>query len=223
MPDWSLFSGDSKPRLKELHQHFLEMLQDGRHMFDVASGVLLSGGDPKVVREDLYTTDQRINRTQQALRRAMVVHGTVYGTSSFPSLLVLMSLAKDAERIGDYAKNIYGLAHDGAQLPEGTRRSELIELKDAVSKLLVRAHGLFQKQDEVAAARAFLEDADDIQKRCDSDLRKLFAVTDRNVAGEVLLLRFFKRISSHCGNIVTSIVMPLDKLDFYPGKPDSEQ
>ena len=39
-----------------------------------------------------------------------MVHGAVHGTFSFPELLVMMSLVKDAERIGDYAKNIFDLA-----------------------------------------------------------------------------------------------------------------
>ena len=221
MPDWFQSSSDSTPRVKELHRQFLEMLQDGRHMFDAASGVLLSGGDPEIIREDLFTTDQRINKTEQRLRREMVIHGTVFGTSSFPALLVLMSVVKDAERIGDYAKNIYGLARDGANLPE-TSIPKLIERKDNVSKLLVRAHGLFQQQDE-QSAKTFLNEAAKFQRSCDAVLQELIAVTTHNAASEVLYLRFLKRISSHAGNIVTSVVVPLHKLDFYPGRPESEQ
>ncbi len=219
MPDWF---PDSSSRLSEMHQQFLEMLQDGRHMFDTATSVVLAGGDPETIRDDLFTTDQRINKTEQSLRREMVVHGTVHGTSSFPALLVLMSLTKDAERIGDYAKNIFGLARDGANMPTGSRLHELTEIRDRLSKMLVRAHGLFQQQDEVAA-KTFIDDAVELQRQCESEVSKLFQVEDRNVAGEVLLLRFFKRVSSHVGNIITSIVVPMDKLDFYPGVPESEQ
>ena len=45
----------------------------------------------------------------------------------------------------------------------------------------------------------------------------------RNVVGPALAYRYFKRVTSHAGNVVTSIVMPLDKLDYYPGKPDRDQ
>ena len=44
-----------------------------------------------------------------------------------------------------------------------------------------------------------------------------------NRTGEVLLLRFLKRIGDHAGNVATSVVMPVDQLDFRPGVPDSEQ
>ena len=36
-----------------------------------------------------------------------------------------------------------------------------------------------------------------------------------NLAGVALTARYFKRVASHAANIVTSIVMPLDKLDFF--------
>lgn len=221
MRDWFQYLNDSAPRVKELHRQFLEMLQDGRHMFDAATGVLLSGGDPETIREDLFTTDQRINKTEQTLRREIVIHGTVFGTSSFPPLLVLMSITKDAERIGDYAKNIFGLARDGAKL-QGEEGRGLVARKDTVSKMLARAHGLFDKQDEKNAA-TYLQEATEFQRNCDAELKALLQVTGRNTAGQVLFLRFLKRISSHAGNIVTSIIVPLEKLDFYPGRPESEQ
>ena len=33
--------------LQDLNRHFLEMLEDGRHVFDAAANVVLGGGDPK--------------------------------------------------------------------------------------------------------------------------------------------------------------------------------
>ena len=62
MFDW-LQSLRDHSQLKKIQRQFLEMLADGRHIFDASSNALIGGTDPEVIREDLYTTDQRINRT----------------------------------------------------------------------------------------------------------------------------------------------------------------
>ena len=54
-------------------RRFQNMLSDGRHAFDSAIAVILSGGDPAAVREEVFETDQRINRNEQALRRELIV------------------------------------------------------------------------------------------------------------------------------------------------------
>ena len=220
---WLQTIGSESPGLDEIHRQFLQMLDDGRHVFDAASNTLLGGGAPEVVREDLFTTDQRINLTEQKVRRELVVHGTVHGSSSLPALLLTMSLVKDAERIGDYAKNIFDLAClDGVQLGNEEERAKLVALKDTISKMLIRTRGLLDNQNEEAAA-AFLKEADEIQKECDAQVGDRLTTSGHNEAPLVLVYRYFKRVVSHAGNIVTSIVMPLDKLDYYPGKPHSQQ
>ena len=205
--------GPESRGLTEIHQHFLEMLVDGRHAFDAAANALLGGTDPEVIREDLFRTDQRINRTEQQIRREIVVHGSIFGSATFPALLVMMSLVKDAERIGDYAKNIYDLAAAEVVLGPEDKKA-LISLKDRVSKLLIRAHGLFEKHD-AQGARPFLDEIKRTEDECDAAVSKLLEISGRNKAGEVLAYRYIKRVTSHIGNIVTSLVVPLDKLDYF--------
>ena len=205
--------GPESRGLTEIHQHFLEMLVDGRHAFDAAANALLGGTDPEVIREDLFRTDQRINRTEQQIRREIVVHGSIFGSATFPALLVMMSLVKDAERIGDYAKNIYDLAAAEVVLGPEDKKA-LISLKDRVSKLLIRAHGLFDQHD-AQGARPFLDEVKRSEDECDAAVSKLLEVSGRNKAGEVLAYRYIKRVTSHIGNVVTSLVVPLDKLDYF--------
>ena len=91
-------------------REFGRMLENGRHIFDTASTALLGGADPEVIRKDLFRTDKEINHLEREIRRELLVHVTVYGTSQMPQALVMMSIVKDAERIGDYCKNIFDLA-----------------------------------------------------------------------------------------------------------------
>ena len=102
--NWLQRLGPEAQSLNEINVKFLEMLTDGRHIFVAAANALLGGTAPQVIRADLFETDRRINRTEQEIRRQIVVHGSIHGAATFPSLLVMMSLVKDAERIGDYAK-----------------------------------------------------------------------------------------------------------------------
>ena len=219
---WLQRIGPESPGLNVIHRHFLQMLDDGRHIFDAAANCVLGAGDPEVIREDLYTTDKRINLTEQLIRREIVVHGSIYGATTFPALLVMMSLVKDAERIGDYAKNLFELAEVRPPLGGDEERQAVIGLKDQVSKLLVRAHGLFDAQDE-DAAREFLIENDAVQKHCDDEVARLLCAEGENASARVLVHRYFKRVTGHAGNVVSSIVMPVDKIDYFPGKPHSEQ
>jgi len=211
-----------KARMDAIRNDFLEMLEDGRHIFDAAANMLLGRGDPEVIRRDLFETDKRINLTEQKIRREILVHASVQGATALPSSLVVMSLVKDAERVGDYAKNLFDLGKHEPQLGSEDERAALVAMKDQISRMLVRAHGLFQEQEE-AAARTFLEEAELLQKSCDAEITRLIGVVGENTAGRVLSYRYFKRVASHAANVVTSIVMPVDKLDFFPGRPHSEQ
>jgi phosphate transport system protein len=208
--------------LAEINARFLEMLQDGRHIFDAAANCLLGGADPEVIREDLFNTDKRINKTEQLIRRGIVVHGSIHGAATFPALLVMMSLVKDAERIGDYAKNLFDLAMHRPQLGSTGRVRELVERKDTISKMLVRAQNLIESQD-IDGARGFLKDADAVEDECDTEIERLIKIENENVSARVLIQRYFKRTTGHISNVVTSVVMPVDKLDYFPGKPHSEQ
>ena len=77
----------------------------------------------------------------------------------------------------------------------------------------MRARNLFDSQDS-DAARSFLAECDRIQDVCDAVLQRALA-SEENSAGRALVHRYLKRVASHAGNVVTSLVMPLDKLDFF--------
>ena len=212
MPHWLSRSSEAAGFV-EIQRGFAQMLEDGRHIFDAAANALVGGTDPEVIRSDLFATDMRINQTEQHIRRQIVVHGTVHGAQSFPSLLVVMSLAKDAERIGDYAKNIFDLAVLRPDLGNDVEQGKLVDLKNRVSDLLGRARRLYDAQDD-RAARAFLAESDQVQDACDANLEAALAVPE-NAASRALAYRYFKRVTSHAANVVTSLVMPLDKIDFF--------
>jgi phosphate uptake regulator len=201
--------------LEKMSARFEQMLEDGRHVFDLAATALLAGGDTEVIRKDLFDTDARINRTEQEIRRQLVVHGSVHGGAvHLPELLVLMSVVKDAERIGDYAKNIYDLAARHPDLGDEDERNRLISHKDRISKVLVKTRNLYHQRDEPAAL-ALIAEIGELEDVCDERVHSLLAVEGRNMAAPVLAFRYFKRTIAHASNIASSVVMPLDKLDYF--------
>ena len=219
MMRWLQSLGPESRSLNEIHSQFLQMIQDGRHVFDAAANALLGGTDPEVIREDLFSTDRRINKTEQAIRREIVVHGSLFGAGTFPSLLIMMSLVKDAERVGDYGKNLFDLAVVSPTLGDEAHLAAMIVLKDRISKLIVRAHAIYKSQD-TEDAKQFLGEVKGIEDVCDSIVSDGLVSSTQNAAASVLAHRYFKRVASHTGNIISSLVVPLDKLDYFdePGK-----
>ena len=216
MFEWLKRLGGDGRSLDPIIEEFKQMLLDGRHMFDLGANALLGGTKPDAVRDDLFNTDKKINATEQKLRRDLIVHASVHGAAEFPSCLILMSIGKDAERIGDYCKNVFDLAVAQAIPPSNPEFSQLNELKRQVSDLLGETVMVYNAQDE-EHAKKLIKQADSIQDICDAGIDKL--VTAENTTGEsvavALAYRYVKRITGHCMNVITSVVMPVDKLDFF--------
>ena len=210
--------------LGTMTSEFGHMLDAGRHCFDVAANALLGGTDPEVIRKDLFLTDRSINEAEQNVRRHLVVHVSVHGAASLPACLVLMTVVKDAERIGDYAKNIFDLTPRAEAIStDSSAHSDLVELKDAVSAALAKTRKAFDSQDE-DEARALVRQMNEMEDRCDQSIEEILASESEHNAPATLVLayRYFKRVISHSMNITTSIFMPLDKIDYFDEKPRPE-
>ncbi len=95
---------DGRERLEGIEQRMQTMLGYDRHEFDLAMSALLGQVRAEDVNEELRQTDQKVNRLEREIRRELVVHASVFGGIQSPAVLVYMSVVKDIERVGDYAK-----------------------------------------------------------------------------------------------------------------------
>lgn len=208
-------AGASRAGLERMRTEFGQMLDAGRHIFDTAANAFLGGTDVEVIRKDLFQTDKRINRAERQIRRAIVVHASVHGAADFSACLVLMSVAKDAERVGDYGKNIFDLAEITARPPEGKQRDALVGLKDRISEMMANCREVFDSS-EKEAARQLIVEAKQVEDLCDEHVRDLVreAVPDAMAPAYVLAYRYFKRVTAHLRNVASSVVQPVHKLDF---------
>lgn len=215
MFDWFSPSDTGEQGLARMRAEFGQMLDAGRHIFDAAANALLGGTDIKVIRQDLFDTDKRINHAERQIRREIVVHAAVHGMTSFPACLVMMSVVKDAERVGDYAKNLFDLAELSHKPPAGEFKDDLVNHKDRISQLMGACRESFDKQDN-AAALDLIRTAETIEDHCDGQISRLVQ-RDQEIelsATYALAYRYFKRTTSHVLNILTSIVQPVDKIDY---------
>ena len=215
MLDWLKTLGGDNKGLESMASKFNQMLVDGRHMFDLAASVLLSGADSESVRKDLFRTDIKINRNEQKLRRELIVHATVQGATEFPTSLAFMSLGRDAERIGDYCKNLFDIAKLRPIDRESPYWKDLSETKERVSIMLGRVIKIYSKQDE-KESRQFLAEMDKLLDHCDDRVENLLESPPEgpNAISAALSYRFFKRVTAHSMNIISSIILPLDKINY---------
>ena len=211
------FRGGADAQLEQIEEQIRQMLIDDRHTFDSAINALIGGTDPELVRKDVHKTDKRVNKAERAVRRELVVHVSVRGASAdIPLVLASMSVVKDAERIGDHSKDIWDIANSGVDLSEAEDIDSLIRCRDRISSLIGETARVFGERD-VEAAHAMLKTEDEIQDEYD-DLIDQQLHTDqpaREAVPRALLYRYFKRITAHLMNILTSLVMPIDRLDYY--------
>lgn len=205
--------------LTEMITELGEMLQAGEWMFEQASEVLIREIDWAPVSKPLYAKDKQINELERNIRERIITHLTVGHQEDLSACLVLMSVVKDAERIGDYCKNLFEVARFYQR--EYTRKEyaePLAEIRDCVKPLFTSARKAFTDA-ESSTAYAVLEEASTITKRCDQLIRQLLSVHDQIAPDEavayVLLARFYKRVAAHLANIATSVVSPVPMLDYH--------
>ncbi len=206
-----------KAGLEQLRTEFGEMLTSGQHAFDMATDALFGRVDPETVRKDLFATDKRINKAERRIRRELVVHASVHGTTDFPACLVLMSIVKDAERVGDNAKNLFDLAKLAPHPPAGADLQTFLNLKERISRAMGLCHEIFDLSDE-SGAKKLIVDSRAVEDLCDGRIEQFVEGEETDepcmVATYVLIYRYFKRTAAHVRNIASSVVQPLHKLDF---------
>ncbi|RFA31312.1 PhoU family transcriptional regulator [Alkalilimnicola ehrlichii] len=197
-----------------------KMLENGAWMFERANEVLHSTVPAEDVRQPIYDRDQAINALERSIRRKVLRHLTVNPGHDVAICLALMSVAKDAERIGDYCKNVFEV---GYFYTEGFHVAKyqvpLDEMSEQVSEMFGKVIKATRSSDEDQAEQA-LARALRIRSRCDQLIEALFRdqnqIEFHEAVAYSLLARHYKRVAAHLANIATAVLGQLEDLDFYP-------
>ena len=140
------FRGSAPKAMDEVHATLVQMLNDGHDIFVTASNALFGGGKSKATKKEVRSTDKEINEAQGEIRRTLMTHAAV-NLGDLPEVLQYASIVKDAERVGDYAKNVYDLVRYGANFDGAPDEDELAEYRDAVAQLISEAAEIFDAID----------------------------------------------------------------------------
>lgn len=203
-----------------------EMLEIGRWMFVQACDVVDKKVEPASIHDDLYARDKRINELEQSIRERIVVHLVTGHEQDVGICLVLMSVSKDAERIGDYCKNLYQI---GEFFQSEYRRAEfttpLTDIRRTIEDLFPRIRQAFAEADKRAASDA-VDQTRMMRKNCDLLIRQLLTPGGTSAPDEAaayaLRARFYKRVVAHLGNIATAVNNPVPMLDYRKKRPLDE-
>lgn len=204
--------------LRAMEKNFSAMLVVAYEMVISAGQMCFSGTATPEARAALYRRDVRVNQLERQIRKQVVAHLSISGNQhDVPYSLLLMSLVKDVERIGDYAKNLAEIddVRQGALIDDEITR-ELQQIRRDAEQSFEALSVVFKSSDQERAID-LIRQGRDAAHRCDALIGRI-ARSDydaRTTTTLVLAVRHYKRIGGHVLNVLSSIVMPIHKIDYY--------
>lgn len=211
-----LWKGDAP--LERQYSQFGKMMNLDRQLYRRVVEVMNQGQDLSEMGEFVYQGDIEINKLERQIRKQLVTHLALNPGVEVTSCLVLMSIVKDAERLGDLCKNLYESSICwGRPVSELRFAAKMNEFQLYVSETFDSTIKAFEKENDVLAGE-IIRDEVKWNKRFDSFLLELAGtdVPTREAVSTTLFVRNFKRLQAHLSNIASSVVMPLHQIDHRP-------
>ena len=207
---------DNESNIKHIFHQFDEMLIVGKEMFAKSSDSIFNPpANMEALGKELNQLDSKINELHQLVRRDIITHISVHGTEDILPCFLLITLIKDAERLGDYTKNIQEIAERCPSIKDDPLAGKLKTMQENILLWFDQTKGVFENLDHETAQE--IREATYAQaKECDQYVWNLIDDQQgRNALGIAIQFRFFKRITAHMGNILSSVQMPFDKVDYF--------
>ncbi len=209
-----------KDFLTQVLEEFKKMLDDTEKMFDSVCRRLIYNEKEPGLKDKIYAIDKKVNELQRDIRKRVVEHLSIQPSVDVSTSLLLMSVVKDAERLGDYSKNLFEVAR---YLEKPIDKNKYLKwfgnIEEEIAELFKKTKEAFIESDE-AKANLSWEYETRIAKHCDEIIEKL-TKSDLSVNEAVcfvLMARYFKRLTAHLANIGTSVIVPLSDLDYFDEK-----
>jgi len=193
-----------------------EMVEDTGYVYTQAWDVCRGRAVKNAIEENIRHHDKEVNRGERQVRRMLVEHLSMNPGQDASGCLAVMIMAKDIERIGDHARNVYGI---GKRLGEPMTGYVLFDKLDAVQQATVPQFGRLQNaivHSDEAVAHEILRAYQDIKAQAKDLQDALFSLeaSTTEAVNTTLLTRFFMRINAHIGNAASGVIFPLDNIDF---------
>ena len=204
--------------MSEMASLFTEMLETAHKMNVTAGRVLFDNDVPQEDIDQIYRSDVRVNKAERKLRKMVITHMAVGPEpTTIPHTLLLMSLVKDVERLGDYAKNLTELREFfDDPFPTSLEGTELQLVRKVTDDAFDAVRAVLDGADQDAAMDR-IRQLKDAGRRCDAVIPAIARSGASTTEAVVLTAgsRHYKRIGGHLLNLFTSVVMPLHKVDYF--------
>lgn len=213
--------GEGSERIDRIEAKVQTMLERVREQFEQSMAALLGDVSPREASDRIRSVDRTVNELEREIRRELVVHASVVGSIETPAILVYMSIVKDIERVGDYAKNLVDIALDGGHFAEVEDAEVWRELTAEIAELIANAAEAFRARDARRSRQLFLE-GERLLDRFDAHVSALVRGEDTGAqpVARALAHRYCKRVVAHIMNLLSAVFLPIDKLDFFDEDPE---
>ena len=212
----SLFRADDA--IAEMGTNFSRMVELAKDLSLESGGDFFDGPPTPEQRTSVSKQDLPVNTMERRIRKQVITHLALgEGQRDAPYGLLLMSLVKDVERIGDYCKNLAEVYDDGGgPIPDDENAAELREIRTVVEEILSATGRAFNESDS-ETAMDLMRRGREVNRRCDALVKRVAGSGHDAATTTTLVLgaRYYKRIQSHLLNVLSGVVMPLHKLDYY--------
>lgn len=211
-----LFSSENL--LDSAYTTTVTMLEFDHKMYDAAFRALRDTDSDKLPF-DIKQMDRKINKYEREVRRNVLTHLSVAGTTNLVPGLVLVSIVIDVERLGDYTKNIVDLAkRHPKKLQGGSHEKALKDMEAVISEQFPQAIEVLKNQDK-SLARSIMVAENEIGKKASGVETDMIQGRHENLVGGdavtiALYARYLKRINAHLTNIASAIVNPFPRISF---------
>lgn len=208
----TLFGWQGKDLLRTALDRLCEMVAAGGAMFEDVTEFLWNAAP--LERAALEERDASLNRMEEEIRALLFKHLAVAPAAGTFQCMVLMSLIRDAERIGDLCKYLLDAGIRSRAWREGNPfEARLYARKHRIYKAFDMTLRAFGHSDETLA-REIVELKRLTDKESGELLEELLAANLDKDAGVVLGLmnHHTRRVMAHLGNIAGSVVLPAHKL-----------
>ncbi len=208
----------SSDPLGEMGKHFRDMLGIARDLTDLAGKLVFEEGRSPEQHKYIRKQDVEVNKLERMIRKQVVAHLSLSGTTlDLPYCILLISLVKDVERIGDYTKNLAEISDFYTRaLPDDELVAELRQIRIGVESTFSGIDRILDQSDQEGSLN-LIQEGTALAGRCDALVENV-ARSNYDAAtavAVVLATRYYKRIGGHLLNILSSVVMPLHKIDYY--------
>jgi phosphate uptake regulator len=202
--------------LRSAFELYNSMIEDVKKIYALAMNALRGKEPVEAVRDRLYALDREVNDKERTIRRSLVSHLALRAGQDAPACLVLMSVVKDAERLGDYCKNLFEVAEMfGQSLAQGRYMTPLVDISAKIETLIDKTGQAFIRS-ERSIAQSVVHESHTVASECDMILKQLIQddLPTQKAVAYSLLSRYFKRLARHLGNIASSVLVSVEEIDF---------